>query len=95
MWGRKDRQNGFSPETVGSERTFFLQPRTFMGLFLAALGLMMIFEGIPYFCAPSLVKNFAQKIPETPNSTLRIIGFILMLLGLAIVYLGRRYVEGN
>ena len=66
-----------------------------MGLFLAALGLMMIFEGIPYFCAPSLVKNFAQKIPETPNSTLRIIGFILMLLGLAIVYLGRRYVEGN
>jgi hypothetical protein len=66
-----------------------------MGLFLAALGLMMIFEGIPYFCAPSLVKSFAQKIPEVPNSTLRVIGFVLMLLGLTIVYLGRRYVESN
>lgn len=60
-----------------------------MGLFLSALGLMMIFEGIPYFCAPSQVKKFAQKIPEISNQTLRIVGFILMLLGLTVVYLGR------
>ncbi|KMP11668.1 hypothetical protein UZ36_03795 [Candidatus Nitromaritima sp. SCGC AAA799-C22] len=66
-----------------------------MGLFLSALGLMMIFEGIPYFCAPSQVKNFAQKIPEVPNHTLRIIGFILMLLGLTVVYLGRSIFENG
>ena len=60
-----------------------------MSLFLSALGLMTVFEGIPYFCFPSQVKNFAQKIPEIPNGTLRIIGIILMLAGLAVVYFGR------
>ena len=35
-----------------------------MGLFLSALGLMMIFEGIPYFCTPSKIKIFAQKIND-------------------------------
>ncbi|MEE9259170.1 MAG: DUF2065 domain-containing protein [Nitrospinaceae bacterium] len=64
-----------------------------MGLFLSALGLMMVFEGIPYFCFPSQVKNFAQKIPEIPNGTLRVIGIILMLAGLAVVYFGRALAE--
>ena len=68
---------------------------TFMGLFLSALGLMMIFEGIPYFCAPSQVKVFAQKIGEIPDQILRIIGFALMLVGLTIVYLGRSFFEKN
>ena len=64
-----------------------------MGLFLSALGLMMIFEGIPYFCAPSQVKAFAQKINQFSNQTLRIIGFALMLLGLIVVYFGRSIFE--
>ena len=66
-----------------------------MGLFLSALGLMMIFEGIPYFCAPSLVKVFAQKIGEIPDQVLRVIGFALMLAGLTIAYLGRSFFENN
>lgn len=59
-----------------------------MSLFLSALGLMMVFEGIPYFCFPEQVKSFARKIPEMPDSTLRVIGFCLMMLGLLVVYLG-------
>ena len=66
-----------------------------MGLFLSALGLMMIFEGIPYFCAPSQVKAFAQKINEFSNKALRTIGFALMLLGLTVVYFGRSIFENN
>ena len=66
-----------------------------MGLFLSALGLMMIFEGIPYFCAPSQVKVFAQKIGEIPDQILRVIGFALMLAGLTIAYLGRSFFENN
>ena len=66
-----------------------------MGLFLSALGLMMIFEGIPYFCTPSQVKVFAQKIGEIPDQVLRVIGFALMLAGLAIVYLGKSFFENN
>ena len=64
-----------------------------MGLFLSALGLLMIFEGIPYFCLPAKVKAFARKIPEIPDATLRVIGFILMVLGLIVVYIGKSVSE--
>ena len=64
-----------------------------MSFFLAALGLMMVFEGIPYFCFPKQVKSFARMIPEIPDNTLRIIGFALMLFGLLIVYFGRSLAE--
>jgi len=60
-----------------------------MGFFLTALGLMMIFEGIPYFCFPNQFKELARKIPETPNRTLRTIGLVIMFLGLGLVYFGR------
>ena len=59
-----------------------------MNLFLSAVGLMMVFEGIPYFCFPEQVKAFARKVPEIPGGTLRVIGFCLMIGGLLGVYLG-------
>ena len=55
----------------------------------------MIFEGVPYFCAPSQVKIFAQKIGEVPDQVLRIIGFASMLVGLTVVYFGRSLFENN
>ena len=55
----------------------------------------MIFEGIPYFCVPSHVKSFAQKVGEIPDQVLRIIGFVLMLVGLAVVYFGRTLFENS
>ncbi|MBT3514875.1 MAG: DUF2065 domain-containing protein [Nitrospina sp.] len=66
-----------------------------MGLFLSALGLMMIFEGVPYFCSPSQVKAFSQKIGEIPDQVLRFIGFASMLAGLLIIYLGKSFFENN
>lgn len=59
-----------------------------MSLFLSAIGLMMVFEGIPYFCFPEKVKAFARKVPEIPDSTMRVIGFFLMMAGLMVVYFG-------
>ena len=59
-----------------------------MSFFLSALGLMMVFEGIPYFCFPKKVKTFAEKLPEIPDSTLRVVGFFLMMMGLLVVYIG-------
>ena len=59
-----------------------------MSFFLSALGLMMVFEGIHYFCFPQNLKLFAQKLPEIRDSTLRVIGFFLMMIGLLVVYLG-------
>lgn len=60
-----------------------------MGLFLTAFGLMLIFEGIPYFCFPGQFKELAVKISETPDSTLRTIGLFIMIIGLGVVYVGR------
>ena len=59
-----------------------------MTLFLSAFGLMMVFEGIPYFCFPEQVKSFARKIPDIPDNILRVVGFCLMMAGLLVVYFG-------
>ncbi|CCQ92047.1 conserved hypothetical protein [Nitrospina gracilis 3/211] len=60
-----------------------------MSLFLTAIGLMMIFEGIPYFCFPDQVKALAAKIPSIENGVLRGLGFVIIVLGLVVVYFGR------
>ncbi len=60
-----------------------------MGFFLAAAGLMMIFEGIPFFCFPVQYKEWAKKIPEFSNTTLRTIGLVAMIFGLGLVYVGK------
>ena len=48
----------------------------------------MVFEGIPYFCFPKKVKAFAEKLSEISDSTLRVVGFFLMMMGLLVVYIG-------
>lgn len=53
---------------------------------------MLIIEGLPYFAFPEQVKEFAKKLPDIPDSILRGLGFLLMISGLLIVYIGRRYV---
>jgi len=60
-----------------------------MNVLWIALGLMMVLEGIPYFGFPDQLKELARKIPELENSVLRYIGLGLMLMGLAVIYLGR------
>jgi uncharacterized protein len=55
---------------------------------MSALGLMLVFEGIPYFCYPKQVKSFALKVQEVPDGILRLIGFCLMMAGLLVVYFG-------
>ena len=49
----------------------------------------MIVEGLPYFAFPDKMKAFIQKMEEIPDSSLRKFGFLLMLLGLGLVYLGK------
>lgn len=63
-----------------------------MSFFLSILGLILIIEGLPYFAFPEQVKEFAKKLPDVPDSVLRGLGFLLMISGLLIVYIGRRYV---
>ncbi|RZB34437.1 MAG: uncharacterized protein SRB1_00205 [Desulfobacteraceae bacterium Eth-SRB1] len=60
-----------------------------MEFFLCVLGMVMIVEGLPYFAFPEKMKFWVQKVLEIPDSSLRWFGFVLMLTGLALIYLGR------
>lgn len=60
-----------------------------MEFFLCVIGMVMIVEGLPYFAAPSRMKGWIMKMGELPNTTLRVMGFVLMLAGLGLCYLGR------
>ncbi|MGD9210341.1 MAG: DUF2065 domain-containing protein [Desulfobacteraceae bacterium] len=60
-----------------------------MKFFLCVIGMVMIVEGLPYFAFPEKMKNWVQKISEIPHDALRRFGFVLMLIGLGFVYLGR------
>jgi uncharacterized protein YjeT (DUF2065 family) len=61
-----------------------------MKFFLCVLGMVMIIEGLPYFASPEKMKAWIQKISEIPEDALRRFGFVLMMIGLGLVYLGRQ-----
>ena len=61
-----------------------------MEFFLCVLGMVMVVEGLPYFAFPERMKFWVQKITEMPEQTLRKFGLVIMLLGLGLVYLGKR-----
>lgn len=61
-----------------------------MGFFLCVLGMVFIIEGIPYFLFPLKWKQLLLKVDEMSESWLRLMGLISILIGLAIVYLGKR-----
>lgn len=62
-----------------------------MKLFLLALGLTMVLEGVPYFLSPERMKEVAQLLQKLPDSTLRILGLGLIILGLMILLIGNRW----
>lgn len=60
-----------------------------MKIFLCALGLVFVLEGLPYFAFPDTVKAILWKVRDVSSVTLRVLGLIAMLTGLFLVYLGR------
>jgi hypothetical protein len=52
--------------------------------------MVMIIEGLPYFAFPEKMKFWIQKIAATPDGSLRRFGLGLMLIGLLLVYFGRK-----
>jgi uncharacterized protein len=60
-----------------------------MKYFLCVIGMVMIIEGLPYFGFPDKMKAMMRIVLETHEDSLRKFGFILMVAGLFLVYLGR------
>ncbi len=61
-----------------------------MKFFLSVIGLIMVIEGLPYFAFPEKMKSWMNKILDMPEETLRKFGFVLMLTGIWLVYMGKR-----
>ncbi|MFZ0612669.1 MAG: DUF2065 domain-containing protein [Desulfobacterales bacterium] len=61
-----------------------------MEFFLCVAGMVMIFEGVPYFAFPARMKRWILKIVDMPDENLRRLGLVLMVIGLGLVYAGKR-----
>ena len=57
---------------------------------IAALGLVLVLEGVLYALFPEFMKRLARQAIETPGDTLRVAGLISAAIGVAIV----RFVRG-
>lgn len=51
--------------------------------------MVMILEGVPYFGFPDKMKAMMRMVLELPEGSLRKFGFVLMVAGLLLVYVGR------
>lgn len=51
----------------------------------------MIIEGMPWFLSPQGVKKMLVQILPLPERTMRSMGLILMLAGLAAVYIASNH----
>jgi hypothetical protein len=60
-----------------------------MNSLLAALGLVLVLEGVLPFLAPSLWRDTFRKLLELTDGQLRFMGLISMLMGLGIVFATR------
>ena len=58
-------------------------------IFLTALGLALIIEGMPYFLGPEAVKRMLVKVMDMPAGVLRGMGLASIGAGLLLVALSR------
>ena len=58
---------------------------------LTVVGLICFLEGLPYLAAPDKVRKWIKWLLSSSNSSIRALGAALMILGLLLVYLGRKH----
>ena len=57
-----------------------------MTLLLLALGLVLIFEGLVYALAPSLLERMLEMLRQLPDSAVRQVGALAVVGGLILVW---------
>jgi uncharacterized protein YjeT (DUF2065 family) len=60
-----------------------------MKYFLCVMGMVFVVEGLPYLVFPDKIKSYLRKLTDIPDTTLRVIGSIVVVVGLLLVYFGR------
>jgi uncharacterized protein YjeT (DUF2065 family) len=59
-----------------------------MKFFLAVMGMVLIVEGLPYFAFPDKIKSYLRKLIDIPDRSLRTMGAVAIIAGLAVLYFG-------
>jgi hypothetical protein len=62
-----------------------------MEYWLTVVGLICFLEGLPYLAFPEQIKRWLRQVVQMPPAQLRIMGGVLMVVGLFFVYVGRRH----
>lgn len=57
--------------------------------FLAAMGLVLVVEGLIYGGFPRLAKRLAGEVLSMPENALRIAGLVAIALGVGVVWMVR------
>ncbi|RMF47240.1 MAG: DUF2065 domain-containing protein [Deltaproteobacteria bacterium] len=60
-----------------------------MSLLLLGIGLVLVFEGVPWFASPAAMRRFVLQLASLPDASLRVAGLCSMLAGLGLVWLVR------
>ena len=60
-----------------------------MSEFIAALGLVLVVEGLLYALAPGLAKRLAEQVRDMPPDAMRTGGIVAVAIGVGIVWLAR------
>ena len=60
-----------------------------MGTLLAALGLMLVFEGLMPFVAPQAWRETFKRMVQLKDGQLRFVGLLSILGGLLLLFLSR------
>jgi uncharacterized protein len=59
--------------------------------FVAALGLVLVIEGILFALLPGKAQEAMRQAAETPADVLRIVGLVSAVLGVIVIWLARRF----
>ena len=60
-----------------------------MSFLLTVVGVLLIFEGVPWFLSPNRIRLTLAHLARLPDRLLRLLGLLCMLVGLLLVYLAR------
>lgn len=61
-----------------------------MKFFLCVVGMVFVLEGLPWFAGPEKMKGVMRSMLVQDDSLLRRLGFVMMLLGVGLVFLGKQ-----
>ena len=61
-----------------------------MKLLVTLVGLVLVFEGLPYAACPEAMGRWLRQLTEMPPAVLRVMGVVAVAVGLGLCYLTQR-----